>query len=164
MQSKLCYFSEVATRPEDHSKVAPNCRVFYLPGSKQITVKVRQGKGFKVPVGAPVTNVFPLPEGLLLETETLKSFDKDVVFEEVLESRKESRDRPTDPLFSYFSLNYHPLNQMYAVRTEGKTRGEAKEVRRESISSGVVFGEFGTNGFVVPDWLFINQRVGSYTC
>lgn len=149
MQSKPCFFSEIETRNGCPAPSQSNSTVFFTPGQSQVSIQVNHGMTFSLPMNHPISNVFPLPEGLLIETQRLQAMSTDSLKRELIDStssrngKGENRgnpgllnEQPRDSRFSYFSLNFHPLNQMYCVRVVPEEKGD----RRESISKGMGFG------------------------
>ena len=94
---------------------------------------------FSIPMSHSISNVFPLPEGLLIETKSLKPISKESLKKELLNQSQKSEDSPVDFQFSYFSLNFHPLNQLYSVRISNDHSVQEGGFRRESISKNIGF-------------------------
>ena len=120
---------------------------------------------FSIPMSQPVSNVFPLPEGLLIETKALNPTTNKSLKQELL-SKSEDTKALEDFKFSYFSLNFHPLNQLYSVKVLKEEGENEEEFRRESISKGLGFGSqanvFSSGGIsseFVSDSQFINSNV-----
>jgi hypothetical protein len=169
MQSKECFFSEIESRNSSPSSQEPNCRVYFKKGTREISVQVHHGMTFSIPLGHCIQNVFPLPEGLLLETFSLKPMDKESLKKEMLDEQTQemgeaSIKKSLCKKFSYFSLNFHPLNQLYCVRLI-----QEESLGRESISKAIGFtghsNVFSSDAILsefVSDAQFINSEVGVF--
>ena len=167
MKSKECFFSEIESRTGSCSSSEANCRVFFTPNDSKISVQIKQGMTFAVPLSHPVTNVFALPEGLLIETRALNPVSKDSLKNELLFQAKPEDSDGGGFQFSYFSLNFHPLNQLYSVKICQSGAGRAEEFGRESISKELSFApkvNVFSSGFIssefISDSQYVNRNVG----
>lgn len=118
--NKKCFFSELPILENKNY----NSSVFYEPGSKSLSVEVVDGMNFSIPIGHPIVNVFPLSEGVLIQTESIKLISKEYLKNELFNNIIEEEQEST---FCLFSLNCHPLSQLFPVRSLNSS------LKRESI-------------------------------
>jgi hypothetical protein len=126
---------------------------------------------FSVPLCHPVNNVYPLPEGLLIETKMLTPVSKESLKEELLFQENKKEDLKSKYCFSYFSLNFHPLNQLYSVNILSEESKRDEEFGRESISKGLGFTpkvNVFSSGIISSEFLsdsqFLNSNVRKFIC
>jgi hypothetical protein len=139
MQSKDCFFSEIESRSSTPNYDHENCIVFFTPGATKISIQIKEGMTFSVPLCNAVSNVLPLPEGLLIETRKLSPISKESLKGELLYQNEKKNLKQSQYQFTYFSLNFHPLNQLYCVKILSDDSKREEEFGRESISKGLGF-------------------------
>jgi len=80
--------------------------------AKALIVSSVSGNEFQVPILSPVTNLLPIPDGIIIEVP----FSADDTPKQKL-SRVCSQDASTRPSeFFYFTLTFHPLNHYRPLR------------------------------------------------
>ena len=170
MQSKDCFFSEIESRSSNPNFDHENCIVYFTPGATKISVQIKEGMTFSVRLCNEVNNVYPLPEGLLIETQTLSPLSKESLKGDLLYNQFKKDSQTSNYQFTYFSLNFHPLNQLYCVKVISDDVRNEEEFGRESISKGLgftpkvnVFSSGIISSGMLSDALFINSNV-SYKC